>query len=201
MTPSRSGARQTSTTFISLDCVGKAWSRTEHADTLRRLKAADKNTNEGSQVENVSTVVLIDLTDTSSASRWRKTGGIVCCWAAVCVALFLTICLCDSVKSSVVSLFIPSLFYTFILNIASPSVSFACPFICHSTFPLSFLKILWATYTHTHTHVLSYSTSFHFRGYHSGPIPVVLSPKSLLHQRNTVHLSAGADITVCCLTL
>lgn len=45
---------------------------TKHVDTLRRLKAADKNTNEGSQVENVSTVVLIDLTDTSSVSQWRE---------------------------------------------------------------------------------------------------------------------------------
>lgn len=39
---------------------------------LRSLKAADKNTNERSQVENVSTVVLIDLTDTSSVPQWRE---------------------------------------------------------------------------------------------------------------------------------
>lgn len=45
---------------------------TEHADTLWRRKAQNKNTNERSQVENVSTVVLIDLTDTSSASPWRE---------------------------------------------------------------------------------------------------------------------------------
>lgn len=45
---------------------------TKHADTLSSLKAADKNTNEGSQVENVSTVVLIDLTDTSGVSCWKK---------------------------------------------------------------------------------------------------------------------------------
>lgn len=35
-------------------------------------RAADKNTNERSQVENVSTVVLIDLTDTSSVSQRRQ---------------------------------------------------------------------------------------------------------------------------------
>lgn len=45
---------------------------TKHADTLSSLNAADKNTNEGSQVENVSTVVLIDLTDTSSVSYWMR---------------------------------------------------------------------------------------------------------------------------------
>lgn len=61
---------------------------TKHADTLSSLKAADKNTNEGSQVENVSTVVLIDLTDTSSVSCWKKTGGLALCSGKVSVPLF-----------------------------------------------------------------------------------------------------------------
>lgn len=60
---------------------------TEHAEASRSLNAADKNTNEGSQVENVSTVVLIDLTDTSSVSQRREL--VARQWQTPeCVALF-----------------------------------------------------------------------------------------------------------------
>lgn len=43
-----------------------------HTHTHIGWRAADKNTNERRQVENVSTVVLIDLTDTSSVSQRRR---------------------------------------------------------------------------------------------------------------------------------
>ncbi len=129
--------------------------------TLRRLKAADKNTNEGSQVENVSTVVLIDLTDTSSVSQWRE----------------LVACLCESLKcvwhsslsfgclkvwtpTTPFSLSIPSHCFapSHSLNIASPFVSSACPFICHSAQPhfFLFLNVLRCTRTHTCAYVVPF---------------------------------------------
>lgn len=48
-----------------------ALNETRNADVLSCPEASDKNTNEGSQEENVSAVVLIDLTDAFSVSRWR----------------------------------------------------------------------------------------------------------------------------------
>ena len=175
---------------------------TEHAETSRSLNAADKNTNEGSQVENVSTVVLIDLTDTSSVSQRREL--VARRWQTpVCV------CVC-------VAPFWPPFFFFFFffpplcfapshsLNIASPAASLACPLICHSVaVPLFFhtYNILAQAHTHTHAHTLRHRS--YFRGHHSDPIPVVLSPK---HEKknpppSAVHLSAWADIGACRLTL
>lgn len=102
---------------------------TKHADTLSSLKAADKNTNEGSQVENVSTVVLIDLTDTSSVSCWKK----LVAWhfaqaKGVCHSL-----LSDSLKFPSICSYCSLCFvHSHSLNIISPFLSFTHPSICHS---------------------------------------------------------------------
>lgn len=107
----------------------------ERLNTLRSREAADNNTNERSQVENVSTVVLIDLTDTSSVSQWRE----LVAWPSAqrkCVghsSLSL-----GSLRSEDPSLFlIPFLCFSpsHSLNSASPFLSAACPFICHSVQP------------------------------------------------------------------
>lgn len=147
---------------------------TEHAEASRSLNAADKNTNEGSQVENVSTVVLIDLTDTSSVSQRREL--VARRWQnPECVALFWPL-------PFFLLFFSPLCFAPLhCLNIASPTVSLACPLICHSVaVPLFFLK-----HTRAHTHACTH-TPFLFQRSPlelnpSGAVPKT-KQKSLLYQ-------------------
>lgn len=129
MTSSRSGVWQPYLTFHELRFTPRVYGK--DADALRSLKAADKNTNERSQVENVSTVLLIDLTDTSSV-REVVAGPHM----AVCGTPFVT-CLFHSLKPTCIYFPIPSLFRTLALSkyCLTPFVSFACPFICHSVQP------------------------------------------------------------------
>lgn len=108
---------------------GKGWSMTKHADTLSSLKAADKNTNEGSQVENVSTVVLIDLTDTSGVSCWKK----LVAWHFAQAKWVCHSLLSDSLKFPSICSYCSLCFvHSHSLNIISPLPSFTHPSICHS---------------------------------------------------------------------
>lgn len=159
------------------------------------LKAADKNTNERSQVENVSTVLLIDLTDTSSVSRRRERvtwpSALLKCRCSLSLGCLKARSPPDYLLVFPLPLFFISFhalalskycFYLFVLRLPIHLSFTAGP-------PLFISK-------HKHTQTL-----FHFRGYLSDPIPIAPSPKSLLHQRKSVLLSAGADIRVCWLTL
>lgn len=126
--------------------------------------------------ENVSTVMLIDLTDTSSVSHWRK---------LVTSALHFVFLLSDCVKAPNIPLHychMPSL----TLNLVAPCVSFISQVICHLLQPLHVLFL-----DHVPSHPCA-CASFHFRGYHS--VPVALSPKSLVNQTNFKDASAGMAV-------
>lgn len=148
-------------------------------------------------MENVSTVVLIDLTDTSSVSQRRERVT----WPSALLKCHRSLSLgCLKARS------LPPPNYLFVFPLPLFFISFRALalskycfylFVLRSSIHLSFTAgppLFISKHKHT-------DTLFHFRGYPSDPIPIAPSPKSLLHQRKSVLLSAGADITVCWLTL
>lgn len=126
--------------------------------------------------EIVSTVVLIDLTDTSSVSHWRK---------LVASALHFVFLLSDCVKAPNIPLHychMPSL----TLNLVAPCVSFISQVIYQLPQLPHFLF---------QDHVPSCPCAcalFHFRGY--GSVPVALSPKRLVNQTNFKDAGAGMAV-------
>lgn len=155
----------------------------ERANTSRRLKAADKNTNERSQVENVSTVALIDLTDTSSASQrrgsWRR-GPLLSPSVRRSPLCHLAVSGFPSHPHLSLHLFIPSLCFapSRSLNIASPPVSF--PSSIHLPFsaaPLSLLKRKKNTLLRAHTRVRTRSHIVPFQRLPLRPTPSSAVPK------------------------
>ena len=171
---------------------------------LPQSKAADKNTNEGSQGENVSTVVLIDLTDTSSVSQWKRKKkrnwlqGTLINWG---VALYIVLLLAWKPPQTSVPLLHALTFSKYCSSLCVLNLSIHLPF---NVAPLSFLNIVLAVCAHSFTPV-RLCALFQFKGYHLVPVPVALSPKSLLHQSRRgsecrsgyQHVSWPSKVTKC----
>lgn len=85
--------------------------------------------------KNVSTVVLIDLTDTSSLSQWRELVAGPSAWLQRVTLPFFPSLLPSGSLGLMGGFFFSISFVSHPLNITSTFVSSVCLFICHSAEP------------------------------------------------------------------